>query len=536
PFFSFLYCCVVVSLVTTELHAAIPGSLRPIVQENFQQLIKTNECPSCDLAGIVLIRVYLAGANLAGANLAGAKLYLADLSGANLRGANLQGAAFGGADLANADLRGANLTGAVLEGAYLTGAKMDGDIITRKPFTEDGLSGVEEKVYVDDEKRSKNMPYTQEVVIEDRRDFEEAPPVVFPDQEKKEQVVVAKSVEPEKKKPVPEQVVESTEIHSKKLALMADVIVPETLKTQAAESAEPGLAEIEKTLEQVDIDAAEPESVEEVEASVEKTGERQEPTAEERGKKIADVPESAESIEVKKNVKIEEEHQEVVAEVEQTPQPTEEAKDEQQSPVEIDAADEAVDETAYTVEAQEKESEQEVREPAGQAGDTVDTGDVQTEPEVAADSSVSDMIATIEGAGEKASAASEGVVYTVQTPEEAAIKQLAIIEQLLDDNRCVECNLAGVDLSDRNLDEVDLERANLQGANLQGVDFSEANLKGANLRGANLKDADLREADLYRADFSGADMTGARLEKALIDSTDFTGAIGVNLAGALPAQ
>ena len=166
-----LIVCTLVAGFPANSFAAMIGSSRPVAQENFQKLIKTNECPSCDLAGVVLTRVDLSGANLEGANLAGAKLNLADLSGANLKNANLQGAKLGGADLAGADLRGANLTGAVLEGAYLKDAQLDGSIILDKPYESEELPDVSERKYQDDQSKGKNVPYTQDVVIEDRRDL-----------------------------------------------------------------------------------------------------------------------------------------------------------------------------------------------------------------------------------------------------------------------------------------------------------------------------------------------------------------------------
>ena len=119
----------------------------------------------------------------------------------------------------------------------------------------------------------------------------------------------------------------------------------------------------------------------------------------------------------------------------------------------------------------------------------------------------------------------------VEDPE--AEKKQMLVEKLLDENRCVGCDLSGVDLSGRHLDEADLERANLRGANLQDVDLEEANLKGADLSGADLRNADLSEADLYRANLSGADLTGADFDEALIDSMISTGAIGADLKGAI---
>lgn len=81
-----------------------------------QRLLKTNQCPMCDLSG---------------ANLAEANLFGANLVNANLRGANLSGANLGSANLTDADLTGANLVRAyfhlaVLENTNLTQANLKG--------------------------------------------------------------------------------------------------------------------------------------------------------------------------------------------------------------------------------------------------------------------------------------------------------------------------------------------------------------------------------------------------------------------------
>lgn len=117
--------------------------------------------------------------------------------------------------------------------------------------------------------------------------------------------------------------------------------------------------------------------------------------------------------------------------------------------------------------------------------------------------------------------------YTVVTAETMAVRQSLLIDRLLDNDRCIGCDLAGADLAGKRLKGADLERVNLQGANLEGVNLSRANLKGADFSGANLKSANLSKADLYNAKFIDADLSGAKLDGALIDSADFTGAKGV---------
>ena len=123
-----------------------PNQTNPKVADNVRQLLDTNECPRCNLAGADLAeadlqKANLEGANLEGANLKGANLaeiklnkaYLvsANLSNANLYKANLENSlmllsSLANSDLNNADLQTANLKYANLNNANLTEAKLDG--------------------------------------------------------------------------------------------------------------------------------------------------------------------------------------------------------------------------------------------------------------------------------------------------------------------------------------------------------------------------------------------------------------------------
>ena len=555
--YALLIACTIIAGFSGNSFAALVGSPRPVAQENFQKLIKTNECPSCDLAGVVLTRVDLSGANLEGANLAGAKLYLTNLSGANLKNANLQGAKLGGADLAGADLRGANLTGAVLEGAYLKGAQIDGRIIADKPYETEDLPEVSEKKLIGDESRGKSVPYTQEVVIADRRDLGDAPPV-------------APQVQQEEPAVEPDMTTGSTAAPSKRLVPMADAVVhtpePES-PADVEEITKPVLAADEPAAEIVDDtdlwgtvtsffsgSSADVEDEAEVVTSVD-----QESTAQ-----VVDQPVD-----------------EIVVTEEAQPEPVQEIGSEEKvddsgfwgSVTSIFSSDDAkepgqeqVEKTAEEATAQPSQADEVAADTAVQTGkdelapdagvmamieqiegpspgseeatvtdvpgqtaatDTEEVGSEGAEP--AAGATVGDIVSQIEADQVPEAAPAGDMVYGVETPKQAKAKKQMYIDRLLDEDRCVDCDLAGVDLSGKNLDEVDLERANLQGANLEGIDLSEANLKGVNFSGANLKNADLREADLYLADFTGADLTGAKLEGALIDSADFTDATGANL-------
>ncbi|MBD2459449.1 pentapeptide repeat-containing protein [Oscillatoria sp. FACHB-1407] len=102
---------------------------------------------------------------------------------------------------------------------------------------------------------------------------------------------------------------------------------------------------------------------------------------------------------------------------------------------------------------------------------------------------------------------------------DGAIATGAAVQQLLDTNACVQCNLQGADLRGADLDRANLEGANLQGANLQGAQLDGAYLVGANLDQANLTDADLEYARLTTASLIGANLTGATLKGAnLLDA------------------
>ncbi len=618
-------CCIIaVGFSGLTLHAATPGSNRPGIQDNFHQLIQNNSCPGCDLAGVVLTRVNLSGANLEGANLAGAKLYLADLSDANLKGANLQGAGLGGTDFGGADLTGANLTGAILEGAYFKGAKTDG-IITDQPQTGSGaVTG--ETVFIADESQSKHAPYSQEVVVEKRRDLNETPAAVEeqePKQEPKEKA--AEQVGP----PAGQEQVAPLLARSKQPIPMADAVVPEPvqdqqpveespvddtviLKEQSKQKVVSSPEEVKtvpgaETIDQyVEIDTVakkgagdsdgkqqivsekivvqeKSEAVEtvtedspvhdmivQIEADntkIQQPSAEQEPVslsqktenvsapAETASEPISTVPSVQESEQVEPVdegspvhdmiARIEADtaavQQPAAGQGQQVGEQKMEDPSESSEPIAVPVAvsssmdDKRNEDGQLETESVESQSpEHQIRqEPELKvAGEPVQQ---QKEENAASSRNVAAMVADIEEAADKEPSAGS-LVYTVETPEMAAAKQEALIERLLDDDRCVECDLPGVDLSGKRLKEVDLERANLQGANLEGANLSGANLKGANLSGANLKNADLSDADLYRANFSGADLTGADLTEALVDSADFTGAVGVSLAGAVPAD
>ena len=101
------------------------------------------------------------------------------------------------------------------------------------------------------------------------------------------------------------------------------------------------------------------------------------------------------------------------------------------------------------------------------------------------------------------------------------------LARLSDTKKCYDCDLSGMDLSNRNLTGVDLEKSNLTGCNFENADLEKANLKGASLIQANLRGANLKKADLYRADLTNADLTGANTTETLFDSAKLSGTVGL---------
>lgn len=341
-----LYLCACLLLCGTVSSAAS-------LQENFNRLVRTKQCPGCDLQGAVLTRMDLRGANLQGANLAKAKLSLTDLSEADLKNANLREAVLGGADFAGADLRGADLSDAKLAGAYFNEAVLDQEIPREKPYQPEEPEQIESSV------DAKNSSVSSEQIQAAKKMLREA-------------------AESDNRAALPDIGEKAaTTLYSKKLLSLSD-------------------ARLTKSKPEREVAAV------------------SEPVA---------------------------------------PQPK------------------------------------------------MNEGSAETEQQVN--------------------------TYTVETVAQSRARVQRFIKRLQKERRCIACDLAGADLRGKNLKEVDLERADLSGAQLGKADLRAANLKGVNFTDANLKNADLRKADLYLADFTHADLSGARLEGALTDSSDFTGALGV---------
>lgn len=113
-----------------------------------ERLLKTNQCPRCNLQGADLKQANLFGANLVGSDLRGA-----DLSGAHLGSANLTDANLSGAKLVNAylhqtllegtDLSQADLTNAYLREAQFNNTNLKGASLRQVTLNRSNLSGVD---------------------------------------------------------------------------------------------------------------------------------------------------------------------------------------------------------------------------------------------------------------------------------------------------------------------------------------------------------------------------------------------------------
>ncbi|KAM3112530.1 pentapeptide repeat-containing protein [Phormidesmis sp. 146-33] len=116
------------SIAAVSLVWAIPAlAANP---DHVQRLLKTNQCPLCDLSGADLKDVNLFGANLVNANLKGANLSGANLGSANLTDADLTGANLNRTYLDRATLENTNFTKADLSAAYLKNASTKGIVLT----------------------------------------------------------------------------------------------------------------------------------------------------------------------------------------------------------------------------------------------------------------------------------------------------------------------------------------------------------------------------------------------------------------------
>lgn len=476
---------------------AFAGQISPSteVQANIALLTETKSCPQCDLSGADLNRLDLSGVNLEGANLSRAKMSLANLSGANLHNADLREAVFNGADLANVDLRGADLTGASLVGAYMSGALMDGEMIATQPYGHDGISDIEETVYVEDTVHSKVPQKTEEMTIGSRRDFEETPPPVPEDKGQIETVKLAQPV------PSVENVTFSYDEES----------LPKQSAVAPAAKIAPAMQEVRVDEEMIKGEIAplderkKHQTTEEVSELI--TDEQDKQTVD---KSVQETPVENALTLIENDGQQEELQQEAVEAEEVTDVASnDERRQEQQDslhPVAASVPDEA---------------------PTATQGTTETVAANKDLPKMTDNSPAAEIAVEEPGAVDRAVGMVQSM-FDVFSSDEPSTEVMKNVARLLDVNQCYGCNLSGVDLSGENLDDADLEGADLTNAILKGADLEGANLKGANLTGADLSGTDLSEADMYNANLTDANLTDANLEDTLLDGVNLTGVKGYN--------
>ncbi len=195
------------------------------------------------------------------------------------------------------------------------------------------------------------------------------------------------------------------------------------------------------------------------------------------------------------------------------------------TPIQAEAKDKAVDAPVSSPVKQVAEAKKD--QPQSKIATTVTTAEKIAPPKqervVANDSSVAALNPTA------AKKAQEKQAEVPENKEPESLSKADLLEKLYDTDKCLECDLSGMDLAKASMKGAYLERVNFEGANLEKANLKGANLKAANLRNANLRGANLEGADLYKADLEGANLTDANLEGASIDGAYLGDA---NLAGA----
>ncbi|MEL7067510.1 MAG: pentapeptide repeat-containing protein [Cyanobacteria bacterium J06581_3] len=99
----------IASLLIVGATGAIAHAENP---DHMRQLLRTGDCPDCDLSSASLSQLNLTEANLQGADLSNTRFDNVQLLRANLSSANLSGATFQRANLTGANLQNANLSDA----------------------------------------------------------------------------------------------------------------------------------------------------------------------------------------------------------------------------------------------------------------------------------------------------------------------------------------------------------------------------------------------------------------------------------------
>jgi uncharacterized protein YjbI with pentapeptide repeats len=102
------------------------------------------------------------------------------------------------------------------------------------------------------------------------------------------------------------------------------------------------------------------------------------------------------------------------------------------------------------------------------------------------------------------------------------------IGKLIQEKRCISCDLKYQNFANAELANVALHKSRLMGTNFSAANLTSAILQDADLTGANLNRANLSQAALYGAQFLNTDLVGANLSKAKLAYTKLTGAMMKN--------
>ena len=118
----------------------VAGSAIAGDEQHLIQLLRSRQCPDCQLNDVDLTHADLRDADLKGAYLRRANLSQARLDGADLSGSDLSFTSLQGASLRGSDLRNSRLMGTDLRRADLTGARLDPRALDQSHW--DGARGV----------------------------------------------------------------------------------------------------------------------------------------------------------------------------------------------------------------------------------------------------------------------------------------------------------------------------------------------------------------------------------------------------------
>ncbi|MDD5757506.1 MAG: pentapeptide repeat-containing protein [Desulfobulbaceae bacterium] len=442
-----------------------PASSSAFVQEDLDRLLKTNQCPKCDLSGAVLAAMDLSKAKLEGADLSGAdlsktSLRMADMAQVNLAGANISGAVFEAADLFQANLTGANVADALFGGAYLAEAKMDESQKGRLASQEKASSAPQLQIVEADEEAAQKA--RAEVAQEKASSQEATALLAKPGEKAAAEVVMEDPPVGETGKEAPPVVVGGGVATAKSIGpdpevapLVADIEKPESGATSVQ------LAEKTEDTDKVAAPAASvPAEVESVPAPVVEKGEEK--------VKVAVAEDEA-----------------VVADKGSSS----EEKGAQEKIAKVEAPESAVLSEQTAGSPPVVEGTPQVKVPEAEAADSVEVAAPITPEALLKQAKKSKVCVECDFSGMALGSVSMKGFYLERA------------------------NFAGAQMAGANFKEANLKSAKFSGANLQGATFKGADLYLADFSGANLNGADFRGAAMDGATLGDATLTGAQLDE-----------------------